>query len=62
MVKMRLLYKFQSSNSEVTVYWERFIDIEELGTYVHASGISHYMVALGMTINIYMFPLSQASH
>ncbi|XP_053400998.1 uncharacterized protein LOC128557563 isoform X2 [Mercenaria mercenaria] len=40
-------YLFQTSTSELSVNWNSFIDVEEEGFAAHASGITHYEVALG---------------
>ncbi|XP_067684738.1 uncharacterized protein [Haliotis asinina] len=38
---------FQTSTSELEVYWDGFIDVEEEGSSPHPSGIAYYEVALG---------------
>ncbi|XP_055958832.1 uncharacterized protein LOC126829498 [Patella vulgata] len=41
-------FKYQSSSSDVTVYWDNFIDVEENGGItVHPSGISQYHLSIG---------------
>ncbi|XP_053390115.1 uncharacterized protein LOC123523221, partial [Mercenaria mercenaria] len=40
-------YLFQTSTSELSVNWNSFVDVEEEGFAAHASGITHYEVALG---------------
>ena len=42
------LFVFQASDSETTVYWGKFTDIEEHNGHVHESGISSYKIALGI--------------
>lgn len=44
------LLLLQISKSEITVYWEKFTDIEEIGHRVYESGISHYKVAIGKLV------------
>ncbi|KAL3843250.1 hypothetical protein ACJMK2_021192 [Sinanodonta woodiana] len=39
--------RYQGSKSDITVNWESFEDVEELGHSVHASGIKEYYLALG---------------
>ncbi|XP_071082513.1 uncharacterized protein [Haliotis cracherodii] len=38
---------FQTSTSEMVVYWDGFTDVEEEGSSPHPSGIAYYEVALG---------------
>ena len=43
---------FQSSATDISVNWDSFIDVEELGFAVHETGIARYEVALGMYIRL----------
>ncbi|KAK3589056.1 hypothetical protein CHS0354_008706 [Potamilus streckersoni] len=39
--------KYQSSQSDMSISWNSFVDIEEHGFHVHSSGLQKYEVAIG---------------
>ncbi|XP_078682420.1 uncharacterized protein LOC144916894 [Branchiostoma floridae x Branchiostoma belcheri] len=43
--------QFQTSTSEMTVYWNTFRDVEEHGMSSHHSGVQKYEVAIGTSAN-----------
>ncbi|XP_078578622.1 uncharacterized protein LOC144863374 [Branchiostoma floridae x Branchiostoma japonicum] len=43
--------QFQTSTSEMIVYWDAFVDVEEHGRSSHHSGIHKYEVAIGTSPN-----------
>ncbi|KAK3612521.1 hypothetical protein CHS0354_024493 [Potamilus streckersoni] len=49
--------RYQGSKSDISVNWESFEDVEEMGHSVHASGIKEYYLALDVLTFTFVTPL-----
>ena len=43
--------QFQVSTSEIQIIWNPFLDVEQYGTAVHATGVAYYEYAIGEWVN-----------